>query len=167
MRATHERIDRHLEPSVFSRQDEAYSIVEPVDLGFDVHRDGDRVRLVGEVSGVIELACSRCLEPFRLPVHAGFDLRYVPRASNAGEGEREIQEDDLSTAYYDEDTIDLEQLVREQFYLAIPMKPLCVEACKGLCPQCGKNLNQGPCDCKTEWEDRRLAALKGLLNREG
>ena len=89
-----------------------------------------------------------------------FDLRYQPHAENTGEGEREIEEDDLTTAFYENDEIDLGQLMREQFYLALPMKPLCRDDCKGLCPVCGTNLNQGTCDCKRDWEDPRLAALK-------
>jgi DUF177 domain-containing protein len=165
MRSAHERVDRRFEPSVFAHENEAYTVVEPVELGFDVYRDEDRFRLVGDLSGTTELACSRCLESFRLPVASHFDLRYVPRGSNTGEGEIEVREDDLATAFYDEGFIDLEQLVREQFYLSIPMKPLCDEACKGLCAQCGKNLNAGPCECRSDWEDPRLAALKGLFNR--
>ena len=75
---------------------------------------------------------------------------------------REISEDDLTTAFYAEDQIDLGQLVMEQFHLALPMKPLCSEACRGLCPQCGTNLNTGSCECDSRWEDPRLAALKAL-----
>ena len=58
------------------------------------------------------------------------------------------------------------QLMDEQFYLALPMKPLCREACKGLCPNCGTNLNEATCDCQVRWEDPRLAALKALMNRD-
>ena len=53
--------------------------------------------------------------------------------------------------------------MREQFYLALPMKPLCVETCRGLCPACGINLNQASCECDTAWQDPRLAGLKALL----
>lgn len=166
MRAAHERVDRRFEPSAFSQQGDAYRIVEPVELGFDVHKDDERFRVVGEVTSTLELSCSRCLEPFRVPVQTQFDLHYVPQTRNVGEGELEVGEDDLATAYYDGETIDLEQLIREQLYLAIPMKPLCDEACQGLCPSCGKNLNAGPCDCTSEWTDPRLAALRGLLKRE-
>ncbi len=83
-----------------------------------------------------------------------------PQAST--EAEREIEEDDLETSYYRDDQIDLNELMREQFYLALPMKPLCREDCKGLCAQCGTNLNTGTCDCAPVWEDPRLAALKAL-----
>jgi uncharacterized protein len=57
-------------------------------------------------------------------------------------------------------------MLREQFQLALPMKPLCTEGCRGLCPECGANLNRTRCDCAPMWEDPRLAPLKGLLNRE-
>ena len=106
--------------------------------------------------------CSRCLEPFTLPVDASFDLRYHPHALNTGEGEREVEEDDLTTAFYENETIDLGLLMAEQFYLALPMKPLCSVECKGLCPECGANLNRATCTCTRGWEDPRFAVLKRL-----
>jgi len=57
-------------------------------------------------------------------------------------------------------------LMREQFYLALPMKPLCVEDCHGLCVQCGTNLNRGSCSCERDWVDPRLAALAKLKNNQ-
>src|SRR5207249_9472867 len=112
-----------------------------------------------------ELRCSRCLEPFRLGVDEHFDLRYQPHTANTGEDEREIEEDDLSTAFYENDEIDLGQLMREQFYLALPMKPLCREDCRGLCPSCGGNRNLVPCACAERAPDPRLAALRDLATR--
>ena len=101
-----------------------------------------------------------------MPVEASFDLRYVPHEQNTGEGEREIVEDDLTTAYYRDGALDLTELLREQFQLALPMKPLCSAACRGLCPECGTNLNRTECGCVSKWEDPRLAPLKGLLDRQ-
>ena len=101
-----------------------------------------------------------------MPVDAAFDLRFLPAAEMAEDGEREVQDEDLDTSYYRDDQIDLNELLREQFYLALPMKPLCRDDCKGLCPQCGTNWNTGTCTCTTEWEDPRLAALKGLMRGE-
>jgi uncharacterized protein len=133
-----------------------------VALAFDILKDKVQFRLVGAVQTTLELTCSRCLEPFPLPMDAAFDLRYQPHVANTGEGEREIEEDDLTTAFYENNTIDLGQLMREQFYLTLPMKPLCRVACLGLCAMCGANLNRGTCGCKREWEDPRLAVLKKL-----
>src|SRR5207244_3166638 len=117
---------------------------------------------IGTVKTTLEVPCSRCLEAFELPVHAQFDLRYQPHALNASAEERQIEEDDLSTSFYDNDEVDLGQLMLEQFYLALPMKPLCRQECQGLCAVCGTNLNGGACQCKREWVDPRFAALKAL-----
>ena len=162
IRTAQERYEKVYKPEAFATGDDSFKVAEPVTLAFDIFKDKAQFRLVGRVQTVLELPCDRCLEPFTLPVDPTFDLRYQPHADNTGEGEREIEEDDLSTAFYDDQTIDLGQLMREQFYLSVPMKPLCREDCRGLCPFCGTNLNRGACDCKREWEDPRLAVLKTL-----
>jgi uncharacterized protein len=160
----HEHFDQRYETSLFEGVGgDVFKVVSPVMLAFDVDlQEKGRYRVAGHITGELELTCSRCLEPFTLPVVGDFDLRYVPRTENAGEGEQEVGEDDLTTAFYDDDHIDLSGLITEQFVLALPMKPLCSEHCKGLCPQCGTNLNTGTCDCRETWEDPRLAALRAL-----
>ena len=161
IRTAHERYEKVYPADAFKRQDE-YRIVEPVSLAFDIFKDKDQFRLAGTVKTTLELPCSRCLDPFRWPVDASFDLRYQPHAQNSDDDERGIEEDDLTTAFYQNDEIDLGQLMEEQFLLSLPMKPLCTEGCQGLCPQCGKNLNRETCDCKREWDDPRFAALRQL-----
>lgn len=160
----HEHVEKQFEPSLFPRAEgDTFRVVSPVSLSFDVDRqETGRYRVAGHLTGELELTCSRCLETFMLPVATDFDLRYVPRTENVGEGEKEVEEDDLATAFYSDDQIDLGHLIVEQLQLAVPMKPLCDEACKGLCPQCGTNLNTGSCDCDPRWEDPRLAALRNL-----
>ena len=160
IRTARERYEKVYDPSAFASDSESFRVVAPVALAFDIDKEKQQFRLAGSVETTLELPCSRCLEPFSWPVEAAFDLRYQPHAQNTGEGEREIEEDDLSTAFYANDQIDLGQLMREQFYLSLPMKPLCRDDCKGLCAACGTNLNRGTCDCKRDWEDPRLAALK-------
>jgi uncharacterized protein len=153
---------RTFKPEEVAEPGDAYRIVAPVTLAFEVHKDKERFRLVGTVVTELELPCSRCLEAFRLPVNASFDLRYHPASEMSQDEEREVEDDDLGTSYYRDDQIDLNELLREQFYLALPMKPLCDEACQGLCPQCGTNLNTGSCNCAAGWEDPRLAPLRQL-----
>jgi uncharacterized protein len=170
IRTAQDRFERIYKPEQLPKESD-YSVVEPVSLAFDIFKDKDNFRLVGDVKTVLELPCGRCLEPFRHGVDASFDLRYQPHAANTAHGagggrshddEREIEEDDLSTAFYENDEIDLGQLMREQFYLSLPMKPLCREECQGLCPVCGTNLNRGTCACKRDWDDPRMAALEKL-----
>ena len=154
---------RIFQPDDVGQEGDAYRIAAPVHLDFDLHKDKDKFRLVGTARTELELPCSRCLDPFRMPVDASFDLRYLPATEMTADEEREVQDEDLETSYYRDDQIDLNELLREQFYLALPMKPLCREDCKGLCAQCGTNLNTGTCACAAEWEDPRLAPLKGLI----
>ena len=77
--------------------------------------------------------------------------------------QREIHDEDLTTAYYRDGSLDIGELLREQFQLALPMKPLCSEECRGLCLECGANLNRVECNHAPRWEDPRLAPLKGLM----
>ncbi len=164
IRTAHERYEKVYGPEAFANDRDSFRVIEQVPLSFDIFKDKAQFRLVGGVQTTLELSCSRCLEPFTLPLDASFDLRYQPHAANTGEGEREIEADDLTTAFYEDETIDLGQLMREQFYLALPMKPLCRADCRGLCPDCGTNLNRETCGCKREWEDPRLAVLEKLRN---
>jgi len=156
------RFEQVYAPDAVAGESDVFTVAAPVDLAFDVTKDKDRFGLAGRVRTTLELSCGRCLEPFRYAVDAAFDLRYLPRSVNTGEDEREVQEDDLSTAFYENDTIDLGQLMREQLYLSLPMKPLCSGDCKGLCPQCGANRNRAACACRRDWEDPRLAALRAF-----
>ena len=160
-------VERRFEAAAFEPPDEDYRVSAPVHLSMDVEKaSADVFRVAGRVSTRLELECGRCLEPYEIAVDAPFELRYVPQSENSGEGDHEVGEDDLTTAYYREGVVDVVDLLREQFQLALPMKPLCSEACQGLCAVCGTNLNRSSCECKPRWEDPRLAALKGLLDRQ-
>lgn len=173
MRGTEARIDRTYPAQTFaprtdpdlgsgaSRDD--YSVAGEVSLALQVRRDGDKCRVAGRVQGVLQLSCSRCLDAYNVRSDLTVDLLYLPHSANQGETEAEISEDDLSTAFYRDDQIDLVQMVREQFQLALPMKPLCRSDCRGLCPECGANLNEQRCSCDTQWRDPRLAVLESLL----
>ncbi len=165
MRGARDRFERTYPLSAFDARED-YRVHQPVVLAFDVFKNRQEVRLVGRVSTVLELDCSRCLEPFTFAVDLPFDLLYLPHSENAGEGEVEIEDDDLQTAFYRDDVIDLGQLMKEQFYLALPMKPLCLEGCRGLCPHCGANLNQTTCDCVASWTDPRLEALRAFKDAD-
>ena len=156
---------RTFQPGEVADDAGTYDIVSPVELEFDIHKDKDKFRLEGHLRTELELSCSRCLEPYRFAVDADFDQRYLPASAASADPDREVQEDDLETSYYSDDQIDLAELMREQFYLALPMKPLCRDDCAGLCPQCGTNLNTGTCDCSPVWEDPRLAALKAIKEK--
>ena len=162
-----EHFERTFQSIAFDPQDDEYRVASPAELSMDVERVGPGVFLVGgHVRTGLQLECSRCLDEFDVPVEAEFQLRYMPRSETSDEAEREIGEDALATSVYEDDSLDVIDMLREQFQLALPMKPLCRDACEGLCPQCGANLNRTVCGCEPEWEDPRLAPLKELLSPE-
>lgn len=169
IRGSEKRIDHTYPAETFSAASEQnrrddYVVADGVWLGLLLRRDGDKCRVAGRVRSVLRQTCSRCLEPFDVPSDLVVDLLYLPQSANRGEAEIEIAEDDLSTAFYRDGQIDLTQMVREQFQLSLPMKPLCRDDCQGLCAVCGANLNERRCNCDTRWHDPRMAALETLLS---
>ena len=137
-----------------------------MDLDVEIHKDATKVRVTGRVVTTLQLGCSRCLEPFDIPVDAAFDALFLPAAANAGGDEQEVADEDLGVSFYKDETLDLGELMREQFYLVLPMKPLCQPDCKGLCPVCGINRNRETCTCQAEWTDPRFDALKRLTGSQ-
>ena len=162
IRTAHEHFERVYEPGQLAQHHDDFQVLAPVRLVFDIDKDKQKFRLAGTVATTLELPCGRCLDPFPWPVDVSFDLRYQPHTAVSGGDERAIEEDDLTTAFYDNDEIDLGQLMQEQFYRSLPMKPLCQGGCQGLCPVCGTNRNRSICACDPHWEDPRFAALKAL-----
>jgi uncharacterized protein len=129
----------------------------------------DSVHVRGHLSARLGLQCGRCLEPFELPVDQELDLFYLPHRDDGGteeeEDEVELSDRDMVVAFYRGAQLDLGQMVREQFFLALPMKHVCREGCAGICPTCGINRNQAKCDCPAEPADARLAPLAKLLGK--
>ena len=162
MRDAEARIERTFAPGVLPTDQTICRVVAPVALSVVVRKDRMQFRLVGEVRTTIELSCGRCLEEFEMPVAESFDVLYLPNTPAGSAEERMVEDDDLSTAFYEDNVIDLGQLMQEQCYLAVPMKPLCREDCRGLCSECGTNLNSGSCECRQTWVDPRLAVLDQL-----
>jgi uncharacterized protein len=124
----------------------------------EVTNSGQGLVVTGEISGSAKHVCHRCLDEFDATVTIPFKEIY----QQAGAG---APEPDERQAYYSGDEIDISDLVRETLVLSEPLKTLCSENCRGLCPQCGTNLNRGSCACDRDTIDPRLAALQKLLEK--
>lgn len=107
------------------------------------------------------LSCVRCLEPVDAPEEIEVALLLVEDGEGESEEERELDREDLGIVTLTEPEIDTREVALEHLQLAVPMKPLCRDDCKGLCGHCGQNLNQGSCDCEPE-TDPRWSALQAL-----
>ena len=122
------------------------------------------IRVVGDFSTQLELRCARCLESVLRDVAGNFDLIYRPLGADAGVEERSIRGGETDIGYYQGEGLLLEDVLREQVLLAVPLKAVCNEACKGLCPRCGQNLNFEACACQPV-EDQRWEALHGIRDK--
>ena len=123
------------------------------------------IRLRGRLATTIEMTCARCLEPVAQDVKRDFELLYRPLGADAGRDELSVTDAEAEIGYYQGEGVLLEDVLREQILLALPLKVTCREDCKGLCPHCGKNLNQEQCSCEVPLEDPRWQALKDIRGR--
>ena len=136
----------------------------PLHADVTVRKSGEEVFVKGKIETLLSFVCSRCLVPFELPVDSAFDLVYLPEELEVAR--EELDSDDLDISFYYSRKIDLREVVLEQLNLAFPVKPLCSEACQGICPVCGKNINSGDCSCETKDSDSQLEKLKIFLKDE-
>jgi uncharacterized protein len=125
------------------------------------------IRLSGELSTSLELLCARCLEPVTQDVSHKFDLLYRPLGADAGREELSVTGAEAEISYYQGEGLLLEDAIREQVLLAVPLKVICRENCKGLCPHCGANQNVERCSCAEPVEDPRWTPLKDLRSKLG
>jgi len=123
------------------------------------------IRLKGRYQGQFEVPCARCVEPVEIPLKADFDLIFRPIGVDAGSAERSISAPETEIGYYQKDSLLLEDVLREQVLLSLPVRTLCKADCKGLCPRCGKNRNLEACTCEEGPTDPRWEALAGLRGR--
>ncbi len=117
------------------------------------------VLVLGVFHTEVELECSRCLTDFRFPLKVNFEEEFLP-VIDILSGLPVPPPDEPGTFMIDDHhIIDLDEAIRQYVLMAVPMKPLCREACAGMCPQCGYNLNQGACNCPPVIVDPRWAKL--------
>jgi uncharacterized protein len=123
-------------------------------------RVGEGILVTGEMETIARLKCSRCLSEFDYAVAIELEEEYEPVVDIATGSHRSLSEDQDSANLIDEHHIlDITEVVRQDLWVALPPSLLCSEDCKGLCPQCGQNLNQGSCSCVSEEIDPRWSAL--------
>jgi uncharacterized protein len=123
------------------------------------------IRLRGHFAGNFQVPCARCIEPVEIALAADYDLIFRPAAADAEATERSITAPETEIGYYLKDSLLLEDVLREQVLLSLPVRTLCKPDCKGLCPRCGANRNSQPCSCDVGPSDPRWEALAGLRSR--
>jgi len=132
-----------------------------VDVNCLITKVSGTVFVKGSFSALIDVDCSRCLEYTSLPIGSDFAYTLIPAKAETRE-DLELKPEELEICYYQGDFIDLAPIICEQIILQIPIKVLCKEECKGLCPHCGTNLNTSSCNCNLNFVDDRMAVLKNF-----
>jgi uncharacterized protein len=123
------------------------------------------IRLRGRFAGRFQVPCARCVEPVEIPLESDFDLIFRPVVADSEPTERSITAPETEIGYYQKDSLLLEDVLREQVLLSLPVRTLCKPDCKGLCPRCGQNRNSQECTCDVGPSDPRWEALAGLRSR--
>ena len=145
----------------YLNNEEGAKIVGPIAVAFQAQKGSGGIAVSGQLQGSAVMTCSRCLDEFTEDISHEFSYNCLPREAIEEEKE-ELTLESMDICYYSGGEIDITALVHEQVALALPMRPLCKEGCKGLCPECGANLNKSDCGCQTGPIDLRLSALKNL-----
>ncbi len=150
----------------WQEEDPGLEFTGPGAISGTVHMEkhGREILLRGHLEGTLALSCSRCLEGYNAPVAADFDLLLEPGPEPVVP-EVELTADELDLDFYQGEVVDLEKYLREQILLMMPLKPLCAETCRGICPRCGAELNHEPCRCKEEQTLSPLAAALAKLKQ--
>ena len=143
-------------------EDEGYRVVGDVDLSGELRRNAAKTDLNGAIHADLEIACTRCLSPVRTRLDVDFHVDFVGRELFPDSKEAQLEGGDLDTDVIEGNELDLTEVAREQILLNLPEATLCSENCKGICASCGKDLNEGDCDCGQDEIDPRWAALRGL-----
>lgn len=133
---------------------ETIKFLQPIRFDGILNKVGDIITLTGTVTTLLELSCSRCIEKFSYVV----DLNIEEKLTNHDGANKD---DDV--IFIDSDTIDITEIIENNIIVTLPIKRLCREDCKGLCQQCGVNLNFSACNCTKDDIDPRLAKLKDMF----
>jgi uncharacterized protein len=134
-------------------------------LKLRIEKLNEDVFIRGDVTAGLEVQCSRCLRDFKDRVSVSLNLAYSPVEVLKRAETHELDPGEMEVGFYVEDELDLGEISREQILLNIPMKPLCSESCKGICPDCGVDLNEGDCGCDRRHVDHRFQMLEKLLKK--
>ncbi len=162
-----DRIDAHALPILGKlARESAIRFNQPVNVRIRATSSGESILIDGAAVTELTLPCSRCLKPFELPLQTDFATTAMPerptQAPVGGEDEIELNSAEMDVIVYAGNSIDLSEEVAQQIIMAIPFNPVCTSACKGLCSQCGADLNETDCSCSEADSANPFAALKAL-----
>lgn len=142
--------------------EEEGSFLENIDFNIHLSRENEKIRAKGNLHTTVSIPCARCLEPIELKIDSPINLILLPAKLIELTGES-LGQDDMEYIFFEGKSIDVTKILMEQVNLCIPVKPVCSPSCRGLCPQCGINLNHEQCHC--ERSDNDISFLFDKIKR--
>lgn len=168
--ATHlrKRIEYQINEPPLEDIESGVKCVKPVTGRLVFQNTGNLVVVMGRFSTALELECSRCLKSFAMDVDIavdeGFSITGVPDWEDLDDSEVEAElPEDSKEPLFENNIFNLTELIRQLLAVSVPIRTVCSEECKGICPGCGMDLGEGPCQCKESKSDSPFAALSSLL----
>jgi uncharacterized protein len=158
-------IETKFEPAEMSLDFHGYSLREDIFFVGRATKSNDDVHIEGTLRGAITSECSRCLASFLMPIDMAMNILYVPERDPATREEEMVLELVVDRSFYKEDVIDLLHEAKELLFVNLPVKPVCRDECKGLCPQCGADLNVAACGCELHAISSPFEELKDLKGK--
>ncbi len=159
-------LDFEADPSNLDLLEEGIGFEGLIHVHLSVSKQQEMVFVTGRAQTKLLLECGRCLKKFPCPLNLGIQAEYLSSKSLPAQEEYELKPEEMDVIFYSGDTIQFDDLIREQIILSIPMHPLCTPACLGLCPQCGQDRNRGNCQCKENDMDPRFSVLKNYFKKK-
>ena len=141
---------------------DGYEFPEPISVEISADKSGDEIIVQGQISTFVEMECSRCLEIFEMAINP--KIQFVIQLLDTS-APQHSDDDDFVILPKTSGEFDISDRIRESIYLELPLKPLCSETCRGLCPMCGINLNETECECTPDKTDERWDSLKELFEQ--
>jgi len=141
------------------------TLAQPVNVDLELVPEAEQIKLNGQLQGAVRLRCSRCLQDYVLKLDEPIDLLLHPLTADTPE-EIDLRPEDLDTEFFDGVTIDVDLIVEEQIFLALPQQSLCQPDCQGLCSGCGADLNREACKCEKRETTSAFDVLRSVKLEE-
>lgn len=161
------RFREEFDPGTIDFRTREFRQAAPLRVELAAELEGNEIHIAGRLATRVELTCARCLESVEREMAPRFDLRYRPVSTISRDEEIALTAEDLEVGFYADDGVFLADVLAEQVHLALPIKVVCREQCRGLCPGCGANLNRESCRCGPRAVDPRLAPLAEWAAKKG
>jgi uncharacterized protein len=154
-----------LQPFIVPGDPHALNLVHPLVVQLEIHKEREHVHIAGSIRGSLRVTCDRCLETFAWPLEQTVDVFLIPGEEPEPDEEVELEFEELEYEFFDGEVINVDQLVAEQVFLALPFKTLCSEECQGICPSCGANRNLEKCRCGNQGQRSPFAVLNAVKGK--